>query len=91
MEKPFFIEVKQMSFPEWVNDQLDAILRMKIGQTQNDRIAQLQRDVDAHFEALGHLASNEPGFQIYFAVGIKGMLLGNARFPVKQSVEEART
>jgi hypothetical protein len=87
MNTPFVAEVKQMSFSEWVNEELDTILRMPIGKTQNDRIAQLQRDVDYHFEALGPQASSEPGFQVYFQVGIKGMLLGDARFPVRQSVE----
>jgi len=86
----FALEIKQKSFPEWVNDELDFIRRMKIGRPQKDRIKQLQRDVDAHFEALGQQANNEPGFQVYFKVGIQGMLLGDARFPVKQGAEDTQ-
>ncbi len=75
----YAFEIEQKSFPEWVNDQLGYISHMTIGKPQDDRIAQLQRDIAAHLERLGTQAREIEGFQVYYQVGVKGMLLSGAR------------
>lgn len=76
----YVVEIEQKSFSEWANDQLGYIFRMPIGKPQDDRIAQLQRDIAAHLERLGPQAREIEGFQVYYQVGVKGMLLSGARF-----------
>ncbi len=80
----YAVEIEQKSFPEWVNDQLDYISRMTIGKRQDDRIAQLQRDIGAYLERLGPHAREIEGFQVYYQVGVTGMLLGGARLVTKR-------